>query len=359
MSFVFRVDSSSQIGTGHLMRCLVLAEQLHKISHDITFIVRSLPGSLENLIQQKGFDVYQLHNDISSINLDVDWKIDAEETTAFLKAKPKEISWLIVDHYGLDYQWELKIRPYIQNLMVIDDLANRHHDCDLLLDQNFYNNYEIRYDNLVKNNCKKMLGLKYVLLREEFREVKKTLRTRDGNIQQILVFFGGSDPNNQTLKALKAIQLINRPNITVNVVVGESNQHKELVRTFCNQMPNTNFYCQVNNMADLIAKADLALASGGTNTWERCFLELPTVTIEIATNQIESLQDLGKKGVIINLGWHENVNIQELSDEIIKLLNNPNLLTQMSSNCKMLNISSSSHLIFESIKNEIVNMENV
>ncbi|MUG97023.1 UDP-2,4-diacetamido-2,4,6-trideoxy-beta-L-altropyranose hydrolase [Scytonema sp. UIC 10036] len=340
MYFVFRVDSSIEIGTGHLMRCLTLADALCQRGNNVTFICRNFSGNLSNLLEKKGFEVHLLPTTTALLNehqqrrtyeqwLGGSWETDVEQTKAILDKKQQDINWLIVDHYSLDYRWESQLRPYVQKLMVIDDLADRHHDCDLLLDQNLYENFEIRYNDLVPSYCQKFLGLQYLLLRQEFIEARRTLRQRDGNVKRILVFFGGSDPMNETAKALKAIQLLNRPDIAVDVVVGASHQQQEEIRQLCNAIPNTTFYCQVNQMADLMAKADLALAAGGTNTWERCFLELPTITLAIATNQLEPLTAIATKGVIRNLGWCKNINVRDLCDEIKRLIENPDLLRKM------------------------------
>src|SRR5690606_26558309 len=132
--------------------------------------------------------------------------------------------------YSIDIQWELKLRTYVNRIMVIDDLANRRHDCDLLLDQNLYENMEQRYMGLVPETCKLLLGPRYALLRPEFREARKKLRPRDGTVRRILIFFGGTDPTNETLKAIEAVRLLNCSDIEVDVVVGAKNPHRDLIK---------------------------------------------------------------------------------------------------------------------------------
>jgi UDP-2,4-diacetamido-2,4,6-trideoxy-beta-L-altropyranose hydrolase len=345
MYVVFRVDSSKQIGTGHLMRCLTLADALSGEGADITFVCRSLPGDLGYLVKEKGFDLCLMPNEEEdNSNYEqrarIDWKTDVEKTKAILDQKQKDINWLIVDHYSLDYRWELQLRPYIQKLMVIDDLADRKHDCDLLLDQNYYENLTKRYDCLVPAHCQKLLGLKYLLLRQEFIELARVLKQRDGKIKRILVSFGGSDPTNETVKALEAIRLLNRPDIDVDVVIGASNQQQEEVKQLCQTIPNTTFYCQVNYMANLMAKADLALAAGGTSTWERCFMGLPTITLAIAPNQLEALAAVATTGAIKNLGWCNNINAEKINHEIKRFIDNPEALLKISHAArKIINIS--------------------
>lgn len=336
-----RVDSSIQIGTGHLMRCLTLADALRKKESNVSFICRELPGNLCIFIEKKGFKVYKLpyttvkyNNDNQSSGyiqwLGVSWKEDVEQTKAIL-AKKSVINWLIIDHYALDKQWETLIRPYVGKIMVIDDLADRPHNCDLLLDQNLYEDIETRYEGLVPNHCQLLLGPKYVLLRQEFIEARRNLRERDGNVKNILIFFGGVDPTNETLKTMEAIQLLNRPDIAVDVVVGAANPSKDRIREICSTMSNAHYHCQVDNMAQLMVGADLAIGAGGSTMWERCYLGLPSITVVIADNQIEIAKTVAAQGAICNLGLPNEVNVGSLLKAVIDIIENPQTLKEMSS----------------------------
>ncbi len=368
MKVFIRADVSTQIGTGHIMRCLTLAGDLKQLGMEVSFISRVLPGDLNDFVEDKGFIVHRLYGEVDSVMgywewLGQNWLEDAEKTKEIilnqaevqsdignvntenerLKKEPllteslfnkssqivEEVfsksdtimEWdsninLIVDSYALDYKWEKFLRPYINKIMVIDDLANRTHDCDLLLDQNYYRELEHRYDGLVPSTCRKLLGPEYALLRPEFHQAKKTLRKRDGKIRRILVFFGGSDPTNETKKALQAIKLLNRPEIAVDVVVGAANPHREEIKQICNKMPNTTYYCQVEDMAELMAAADLAIGAGGATTWERLYLELPTIAIAVAENQVETLEALGETGLVKFLGRTGTFSYNKIKEEI-------------------------------------------
>lgn len=314
MIAVFRVDASTQIGSGHVMRCLTLAQKLKKEKQaDVYFVMRLLEGNLINLAKAKGFTVFTLPEAPANNNLQgyakwltVSQNQDAEDTKTVI-SKLLDIDLLVVDSYAIDYIWENELRPHVKQIMVIDDLANRKHNCDILLDQNYSENMEQKYDGLVPDYCKKYIGPKYVLLREEFYKVKKHLRERDGNIKNILVFFGGSDLTNETEKAIKAIEMLNRPDIRVNVVVGNSNKNQEKIKKLCELNPQFKFYCQVDNMAELMNEADLAIGAGGTTTWERCFMELPTIVVSIAENQDKILFYLSEKNLIDYIGKSEFV----------------------------------------------------
>jgi UDP-2,4-diacetamido-2,4,6-trideoxy-beta-L-altropyranose hydrolase len=283
MNIYIRADSSVQIGSGHVMRCLTLADTLREKGASISFICRELPGNLCNHIERKGYQVHRLPREDAGENFHAE--IDAKETEIILK-KETTAQWLIVDHYALDHQWETRMRPLVSKIMVIDDLADRHHDCDVLLDQNLYQNQKIRYEALVPAQCTKLLGPEFALLRAEFIDTRKTLRNRDGNVKRILIFFGGVDPTNETSKALEAVAELKRPDIAVDVVVGGANPHKEQIRQLCAARPNTIIYCQIDTMARLMACADLAIGAGGSTTWERCCLGLPAIVLTIADNQV-------------------------------------------------------------------------
>lgn len=338
MKVVVRSDASVQLGAGHIMRCLALAGELRSEGARVSFICRELPGDLCGLVEKKGYPVRRLpesgrlpegkpdQDDYSRGDLSP--AEDAVRTIAVLE-KDGGADWLVVDHYSLDSRWESQMRPLVKNIMVIDDLADRPHDCDLLLDQNLCKDMETRYQGLVPAHCRKLLGPGHALLRPEFRAARKILRERDGRVRRILVFFGGSDPADQTSKALEAIRRLNRPDISVDVVVGDSNPARDRVREKCSRLPNTAYHCQVENMAGLMAAADLAIGAGGTAAWERCFLGLPAVVLVVAQNQDQAAAAVAAAGAVRNLGWHDKVGAESLADAVEELLRNPGALREM------------------------------
>ena len=266
MNIVFRTDASLQIGTGHVMRCLTLADELRQRGAVVSFVCREHPGNLIGLIEGKGYSVKRLPQPTSEYFvtsedvahaawLGVPWQQDATETLAALgKMQPE---WLIVDHYALDCRWESILRPNVGRIMVIDDLADRSHDCDLLLDQNLYQNMATRYDELVPATCAKLLGPKYALLRPEFAQARNNLRQRDGRVRRILVFFGGVDPTNETEKAIHALVSIADRQFAVDVVVGGGNPHKQQIENLCAEHEGFHYHCQVDNMAELMAAGQI------------------------------------------------------------------------------------------------------
>ena len=317
-----RVDSSELIGSGHLMRCLTLAERMCFDGADVHFICRDLAGNLNYLVEERGFALHILpqHTPERSLMGYEAWltvvpELDAEETAEVLRAI-RPVSRLVVDSYALDASWEQKMRPLASEIFVIDDLANRRHDCDFLLDQNFYRDLQHRYDDLVPEKCKLLLGPRHALLRQEFYEAKARLVPRDGSLRRILVFYGGSDRTQETEKAIRALVQLQLSSVAVDVVVGGSNLRREQIERLCRQHDFLRYHCQVENMAELMANADLCLGAGGTTTWERCFLGLPTLVTSVAENQMEICRDCAEKGYIYYLGRWDKVSEADIAGTI-------------------------------------------
>ena len=327
----FRADASSLIGSGHVMRCLTLAHRLRKEQDaKVVFIMRKLSGNLIDVVRKQGFDVlvlppadqdYELED--YDLWLTVPMEVDAKQTIEVLQYYLQEhccdvADRLIVDSYALDEQWEQALHPYCREIMVIDDLANRRHDCDILLDQNFYLNKDVRYVGLVPEHCKMLLGPDHALLREEFYEAKKHLRKRDGNIKNILVFYGGSDLTNETEKAIKALVQLHDEgyNFTADIITGVSNSRREKIEKICSKYHFFHYYCQVSNMAEFMNKADLMLGAGGATTWERLYMELPTLVTAVAENQIQGCEDCCKAGMINYLGKAASVTVGIIKEAI-------------------------------------------
>ena len=332
MNITFRTDSSLQIGSGHVMRCLTLADELRQRGADIMFVCREHPGNMIPLIEAKGYPVVRLAQTEAEYAeapedlghaawLGVAWQQDAAET--IIAVRDAHPQWLVIDHYALDYRWEQMLRHHVEKIMVIDDLADRPHDCDLLLDQNLYEGMETRYDNLVPKSCHKLLGPKYALLRPEFAVARKNLRERDGQVKRVLVFFGGVDPTNETEKTLQALTGISDRQFDVDVVVGGGNLHKEQINKICAANDGFYYHCQVDNMAELMAAADLAIGAGGATTWERCALGLPTLVIVVAENQSALTMFGAEKGLFFYLGEAASVSSNCIKDTINVFLYSP------------------------------------
>lgn len=291
MKVIIRADASIEIGSGHVMRCLTIAKKFREAGCLVTFWMEPLPGNLIDVVTQEGFN-----NVIQAGYADI----------------------YIIDHYALDKEWEQTIREYSQKIIVIDDLA-RSHVCDVLIDQNIVPNYATRYDGLVPEHCKKLLGPQYLILRDEFIRARQQPRKRGGIVNRLLVFMGGSDPTNETMKVLQALEHFRFEH--VDIVVGNGNLLKEQIKAICNQY-GYYFHCQIDYLATLMQRADFAIGTGGGTMWERCYVGLPSSATVVADNQRETTEYAEELSVVYNLGWHEQVTTNTYKDLLSNLIVN-------------------------------------
>lgn len=338
MKVAFRVDSSLEIGSGHLMRCLTLARSLSEKGTGIFFICRDLDGNISRLVEDAGFNLCLLDNKKevlcpNSIGyekwLGTHWSIDSHDTQEALK-QTGVVDWIIVDHYALDKNWETQLREYAKGIFIIDDLANRPHDCNILLDQNFYSDPDNRYIGLVYTNTKLLLGPSFALLRKEFKMQRELLRERDGSIKNIMVFFGLNDNTNETQKTLQALLSAKTEGIEMNIILGTNNPNKDKIEQISNGHSNIKCLSKVTNMSELMSKADLFIGAGGTTTFERCCLGLPSLVITVAENQVKAIKDMHEAGFLHYLGYTAKVSEQHILDTINHLLNNADQLKKYS-----------------------------
>ena len=308
LKVLFRVDASLAIGIGHVMRCLTLAQVLKENGVNVEFICRKHKGNLIDKIYAKGFIVHELEllEEIKVDNilthsswLGVTQQQDADDCINILKAE--KFDWFIVDHYALDEQWQKRLKPYYEKLMVIDDLADRKHQCDILLDQTFGRQQE-DYLVWITGGCELLLGSKYVLLRSEFSKWRSYSIGRRSSLElkKLLINMGGVDIDNITEKVLDELKICNLSNdFHITVVMGGSAPYLENVRSKAITMPyKTEVKVDVDNMAEIMANSDIAIGAAGSTTWERCCLGLPTIQIVIAKNQLFLAETLAQYNVV-------------------------------------------------------------
>lgn len=339
MRFIFRTDASIKIGTGHVMRCLTLADELTRHGHECRFISREHEGHLGDLISSKGYGLTLLPapteskrfvvNEVSghySSWLGVSWQEDARQTLQTIEAlKP---DWLVVDHYALDAEWETTLAHALGNIMVIDDLANRSHECSLLLDQNVLDNSIVeRYEHLTGENCTLLLGPKYSLLSPEYAELAKALPHRDGIVSRVLVFVGGSDPYHLTERYLTALTAPEFKHLFVDVVIGKNHPAPAIVESLVVARARTQLYSGLPSLAALMVRADLMLGAGGATNWERMCLGLNSVVISVAENQNQVNKELSSRELIHFLGRAEAVDSLIISDLLKVLIASPETIS--------------------------------
>jgi UDP-2,4-diacetamido-2,4,6-trideoxy-beta-L-altropyranose hydrolase len=320
MNIIFRVDSSSQMGLGHLMRCLTLANEFKKQGHRVTFLCRELVGNFISLIQHPVL-ILPRENNFQSDDLYLSWlgttqKKDAEQV---IKLIPKNADALIVDSYALNEVWHTQLKLHVKKIVVIDDLADKKFDCDILLNQNFGAKEKYYKQKLLKD-CKLLLGCEYSLLRPEFarlraQAIEKRKNTKE--VKNILISVGGSDKNNVTYKILQ--QLGNEFNVVV--VLGSASPYNQMVKNY-SEGKNIRVIINAKNMGMLMLEADLAIGASGSTNWERISLGLPSFIFTVAENQIKYAKILDKSGLVKLLGdVHENGVFDKLKNNILAVIN--------------------------------------
>lgn len=338
MKVVFRADASLQIGSGHIMRCLTLAAKLAEKGWQSLFVCRPHDGHLIEHIASKGFQVFALSKNTPPKGdgktghqawLGCDWQEDAEETKhILLKIEP---DWVIVDHYALDGQWESVQRLAHCKIMVIDDLVDRQHDCDVLLDQTL-NRKSSEYSGLTPAHTVLLCGTQYGLLRPEFVNLRKQslerrLSTR--GIQNILITMGGVDQFNATLTVLKTLnQLSFCSSFQVTVVLGGLSKNLPEIQDFKSRASfEITILTNVSNMAELMLRHDLAIGAAGSTSWERCCMGLPTAIVILAENQIDGADALVKENAAYVIG--DIAKIESNLPKAIQYFSQPNVLQEM------------------------------
>ena len=301
---VFRVDASIHTGQGHVMRCLALAEQLRQRGALCRFISAAHPGNLISTVRNQGFAV----EEIAPLDKS-DWIGDAKATAAALGTEPTD--WLVADHYGLDYQWEALLKKHTTHLMVIDDLADRCHDCDLLLDQNPGRLAE-DYHRLINPHSQLLIGPEFALLRDEFAEQRKQPNPAGFDpVKKILISLGGTDPNNVTTHVLSVLESARIQSVAqITVILSSKAPWLEAVRE---QARQSSLLIEViinpEHMSEILSGIDLAIGAAGVSALERCCIGLPSLLIITAENQRPgalALHALGAAHCLGDLDEYEN-----------------------------------------------------
>jgi UDP-2,4-diacetamido-2,4,6-trideoxy-beta-L-altropyranose hydrolase len=346
---IFRTDASVNIGAGHVMRCMTLAETLREADIEAEFICRAYSGNLNDILLSKGFKVRELpdleeQESIQLSNTDqptryreppgVPQEQDAAETIRALGGRHADC--LIVDHYQLDEVWESCLQRHTHKMMVITDLIDHRHECDILLNQNYFLDNGACFSGLVPPGSTQLVGPKYALLRREFSEARNEIKPQTGRVRRVFVSFGGADVNNLTERALDALSSPELEHLEVDIVIGAQNPHHHQIKRRTRSRKHTSLYVQPENIAQIMARADLGLGAGGTTTWERLSLGLPSLVVTTAENQRSFTEDLDQSGFLTWLGDSSNVGIKELKNALVKVLKNTSANRLQSERCAKL-----------------------
>lgn len=285
---IFRADADATIGTGHVMRCLVLARSLRQEGWSVGFATQAATVKAVPDLAQMGIEI-----------LEVDGT--AEDEAQDMAARwPDGAMLLIVDHYRRDAAFERGCRPWTTRILAIDDLADRPHDADFLLDQNL-GRLATDYDGLVPDACKRMIGPRWALLRPEFARLRPAAlaRRKTGALDRVLIAFGGADVDNLSCAALDAVEASPHP-LSADVAIGPAGKHLDALKARVARMgPRAVLHIGTLRMAELMAEADISLGAGGSTSWERCCLGLPSVVAIVAENQQAATMALASASAVL------------------------------------------------------------
>jgi len=274
---LFRADSSSSIGTGHIMRDLVLAQKYAKKGAHIIFAVQDLEGNINNKIIDAGYELFVLKSN------------DKKELVQLIKKR--DIDMLVIDHYGIDYKKEKYIKKRTNvKILSFDDTYEKHY-CDILFNHNVGANKK-KYEKLVPKKCKLKCGEKYTLLRDEFYKEKEKNYKKKQNCRTVFIAMGGADTANLNIKVLKVLEEFD--NIRVKLVTTTANKHLKQVQKYCKNKKNISLYVNSNKIAKLMAKSDVAIITPSVTVNEVMFMKLPFIAIQTADNQKEIVTYLSK-----------------------------------------------------------------
>ncbi len=362
MQVVFRTDASIQIGTGHVMRCLTLADALATKGAKCTFICREHAGNLIEHIRSKGHGVYGL-----PLGHDADTGLAHSAWLGATQAQDAEAcvpplaelqpDWLVVDHYALDARWEVETSKHCTNLMVIDDLGDRPHVCNLLLDQTFGRDAK-DYRPLVLDDCTLLCGSNYALLRPEFAALRPySLQRREHpQLKRLLITMGGVDKDNVTAQVLNALRACSLPaDCEITVVMGSTAPWLTDVQQQAQSMPwPTTVRVGVSDMAQLMADSDLAIGAAGATSWERCCLGLPTVMVVLADNQryAAELLEAAKAARILQLDNNLPTQLARLINEVVR---SDHILRSLSDGARVITDGGGVWRIVDHLQGEMMN----
>ncbi|WP_416426106.1 UDP-2,4-diacetamido-2,4,6-trideoxy-beta-L-altropyranose hydrolase [Pseudomonas sp. App30] len=327
MKVLIRADASRVIGSGHVARCLTLARHLHKQGAQVTFASLTLPGHRLVDLAAQGWGTYAMKPGPGSDDIEVllPWQADIDA----LKHVGR-FDWVIVDHYGLDARWETAARAFAPRVMAIDDLANRKHSADLLLDQNLTASAEA-YQGLLAPGCTTYFGPRHALLGPAFEALRVSIRPR---VQRVLVNFGGFDASGNTLKAMAALDGL--ADLEVDFVTGHGTPDWEHLQAYVATRPNWVLHGFVEDFAALMATADLFIGAGGGTSWERAAMGLPTLCMAVAHNQQANAELMAHARAHVYLGDAAEVSSQALRQAVLGLLDDAGRRRALAENSRAL-----------------------
>lgn len=305
-TLLIRADSTTAIGSGHVMRCLALAQGWQDAGGDVTFAAASLGDTLRRRLADEDVAVVELDAPPGS-------RLDAEATVQH--ARQAGADWIVADGYDFDAAYQRSVRDTGLKLLVLDDYGHaEHYHADLVLNPNLYAD-ESMYTNRDATS-QLLLGTRYALLRREFRQHADRERFIPPVARHVLVTFGGSDPRDMAAVTIRAIHGIDEPELVTTVIAGCEELQTRLMPLAADGPQRIEVLGHVTEMAQLMIRADLAVAAAGGTSWERALLKLPSLVVTVAENQGATAEALHRAGAATDLGWWRDVREDTLADSI-------------------------------------------
>jgi UDP-2,4-diacetamido-2,4,6-trideoxy-beta-L-altropyranose hydrolase len=331
-NLIVRADATKRMGTGHIMRCMALGQLWQKSGGEVTFLSYCDNAALRHRIISEGFQLIsmeQMHPDPSDFVQVLKYSRNV--------GKANGVSWLVLDGYHFDTDYQMSVREAGIRLLVIDDYNHLQRYCaDILLNQNI-GAEKISYSGNSDMIC--LFGPKYALLRNEFLDWKDRFKGQPSRVRNILVAMGGADPDNITLKVVRSLLQEGLKDFKVNIVVGPTNSNLKVLEHEIESVAEAGlliarklYLHKSANMPNLMAEADLAITAGGSTCWELCFFGIPSLVIVAAKNQQEIAYGLEKEEAFICLGWHHELTERHIQKQIANLITDKERRQAMSAN---------------------------
>lgn len=331
---------------------LTLARRLKCNEHEVFFVCRRLQGNLIDLVKSS-FPVIELPAPDGVVSpvlhcshgawLEVDYDLEIQQSRRVIsdylsQNNRSKLDWLVIDHYAIEATWQRAMSFLTAHCLQIDDLADREHQVDILLDQNYYQRGSVRYNNLLPTSAIRLCGPKYALLRDEFATARQQLLPYESRFKErrVVLFFGGVDIANETSKALLGLLSIDSQD-HFDVIIGINNPHREVLEKLCSMYPSrVSLHIQVINIVEFFSDAYLYVGAVGATTWERCVMALPGIVCSVADNQTQLAIDLSKINGHEYLGLNSELKEDDYAQAYQRLLTHPESLFIQSKICAQL-----------------------
>ncbi len=320
-TLIIRADASVAIGSGHVMRCVALAQAWQDAGGEVVFAMAQSTPAIEARLRSEHIKIVGLQAMAGS-------RQDAIQAADL--AQSHQASWVVVDGYQFDDEYQDGIKQTGLNLLFVDDIGHcAHYSADLVLNQNVHaqeQSYRHR-----EAHTRLLLGTRYAMLRREFAPWRQWRREFTSTAHKVLVTMGGSDPDNGTKRVIESLPLVRVNGLEIKILVGNSNPHYSSLENAVNQSSvAVGLLRDARNLPELMAWADVAISAAGSTCWELCLLGLPALLIDLAENQRPVAEELNRLGAAIHLGSTKNITSGKIADKLQALILSMELRTKMS-----------------------------